>query len=397
MFSNLVISRIESLHIYVCMLKEKIFAYSDGEAVILKEAMSPGVIRAFKESSIDFAKGEPSATADHQAADAGPEFRDLKSGIMTCQKEGRNCKDEVLEKNMKAFWADFSIWLRTNESMGSSNRAPPTSAYKEKVQHGLNMMCYVMQNGYMSPKKTRDGFLITGQHVVEPPRFPIPGYEDATIDFDKIMSKCYQDIDVTTKMSVREKVPLLVNIIRDTGRLKLADYRDCGILPVLEKGGFTINNRDDSVLWQQHSCVLTHDNTQEEWTHYKDGKDPALEASKKARESERAKLTKLISSNEKKVHKKATQNAEKLRVSRLQGDELSEHKRLEKQRLSDNKTTKALKRQRELQVLEDAKRKLDDLDNNQEARNVRPRLDDGGDEGEDDMNDEMEEGIDDNE
>lgn len=356
--------------------------------------MDRDVIQAFKEANIEMAKGEPSATADHQACDVSPEFRDLTKGIQTCQNQKRECKNEVLEKNMKIFWADFVTYLNTSEELGSIRKMGPTKVYKDKVQYGLNILTYVFQNcGYCCPKKTRDGFQDCGQHVTRPPRFPIPGFEEATVDFDLILSKCYKQVDQETRTAVRDNVPLLVNLIRQAGRLKMCDFRDCGLIELLERKGFTIKDRDDSVLWQQHSCLLTHDNTQGEWSRYKAGQDPAFLQARRDEEATRKKLTKLLEKNEVKVRKQvealAHKSAEKVRVSELSSADKRLYKISENARKESNRQEKAAKQQAKSAQLEEAKRTLLAMNGNEAAiRDVRQRLDDSEEDREEDSDEE---------
>ena len=210
------------------------------------ESVTPAVVQAFRDGSIEFAKGVMSGTSGHQAADVSDEFRDLHKGIEAVIKRQQDCTNQVLSLGMNTYWQGFAHFVNSDSSIDDA--VILSSPQKIKTLNGLEILTWVMQNGgYCTPDKARQGFVRCGQHIIDKPLYPILGFEDATVDFDRILGKCYRDFSNETIAVIKGHVPELVRICRCNGKLTQKDLVDIGLYQRLVDEGFQIINRDNMV------------------------------------------------------------------------------------------------------------------------------------------------------
>jgi hypothetical protein len=327
-------------------LQFKTLVTSDGEAVILWQSIDPEVVSAFKENQSDLGKGGPSATAVQQPCDVSTEFEDLKAGVKVAIKNDTDVTNEVLKEALKKYWFDLDIYLKSICTSYSENPKPLPSSMKDKIFRGLEIIVYVMQNGYMTPSKARQGFTRVGFHTTERLEDPILGYENSTVDFDIIMRQCYKAISTETVAYIKLHAPELIRCFHVKGKLKRADYEAVGIWQRLENENFIVLNRDDKVIWQQHAQLMTHNETVAIWTQYRLGRDPitlaanaaiaaATRAAEKLTEANLKAAQRIINAKAKADAKKNEKELERIRVASLTGNDKVEHE----QTVTRNKIT----------------------------------------------------------
>lgn len=288
------------------------------------------------------AKSGPSATSVEQPCDVSTEFLDLKKGVAKVIKFGTNVTNEVLQEGLKKYWVDLDVYLKTISVQYAQAPKPVATAMKEKLGRGFEIIVFVLQNGYMSPSKARQGFTKVGFHTTEKIDDPIFGYENSTVDFDKIMSHCYKDIPKETVALIKINAPELIRRFQVNGKLVSDDYKDVGVWQRLTDENFTMVPRDDKVIWQQHAQLMTHDRTVGEWSAYRLGRDPetlaaaalaaaATKAEEKRVETNMRAAHRVVDANAKAETKAIERQIEKARVANLTGNEKAEHSELMRQ------------------------------------------------------------------
>ena len=73
-----------------------------------------------------------------------------------------------------------------------------------------------------------------------------------------MMHQCYSDISKAQLQLMKEQAPMLVDIIKQEGRITYQQLLDAGIQP-----GTTTINRDDLTHLRHWSEIITHEKTRE--------------------------------------------------------------------------------------------------------------------------------------
>jgi hypothetical protein len=166
---------------------------TDGEAIILNQAFEESVILAFVNALIDYLKLGPSTTSIHQANDVASTFKDMKKGIVTITKSPTKLiSNPTLHMKLSLSFED----LKKDFVM-----VDISSAYKEKIIQGVLKIIHLMKAGYVTGEKMIRGFIDCGQHVADAVRG-----EARTVDYDKIMSKCMQDISSEHALELKSHI-----------------------------------------------------------------------------------------------------------------------------------------------------------------------------------------------
>ena len=248
------------------------FLSSDGEAIILAQAMDNEVIADFASKHIDYAKGPPSCTASHQAADRQSVFKDAKLAVRK-QIEMEKAFDnqpfvDELTKAFNSLCTKFDIVI--------------PAAYKKKLIFGAQHIVDALQNKAMTPEKVRKGYTICGQHLrgnakcLALARYP--SFQDSTVDFDAIMRECYSDISPVEFETMIAGIPQMVELIRQ-GKSPTDTFMDQ--LGIKRLGVEFHVDREDKVLWQQHALMITSRDSQDKFRDYLDDKNPETIARRK--------------------------------------------------------------------------------------------------------------------
>jgi len=347
---------------------------SDGEATILWESIDPEVTEGFSNANASMNKSGPSATTMEQACDAGTEFKDLKRGVLKVQEDEVDTRNDILRNGLKAYWKDWDLDMKANFPLYNSNPTPLSKGERDKIQLGLEVIVYVMQNdGYTTPQKSRQGFKLCGMHTNEVLDNPILGYENSSIDFDRIMAHCYQLIDIDTIDFIKLNVPELIPIMRQNGKLIRKDYENVGIYQRLVAKGFTMLERDDKVIWQQHAQSMSNPNNLAVLTAYKAGRDPVelarqreierdIRARQKLIDDELIAAQKLILQDDRINAKREAVATEKRRISLLSREELSEHRAAQKALKVERAATSLTEKLDKQRRVGEAKAKIANLD-----------------------------------
>ena len=347
------------------MLQRKSAVISDGEAVILWQTIDPEVVAAFKaEGELIMAKSGPSATSVEQPCDVGTEFKDLKAGVKTQQKREQDTTNEILHAGLESYWKN---WLIEMKRISAAEFVLPSSVFREKVYHVLSTVTYVMQNGYMTPAKSKQAFIDVGAHSTKPVSNPIFGFDNATVDFDLMLNGMYKNLTPETSHFIRLHTPELVRNIRTNGKLQIADYKRVGIYQRLISEGFTIIDRDENVIWQQHAQIMNHEDNIEEWTGYRRDRDPVAIANREVARKQSEKDRKLIAATELKEIVRLQRIAESARVKALRGEEKVAYDAKKASDKLEAKSKKDNKDAEKKRTIEDAKLRQE------EARDVRVR------------------------
>lgn len=132
------------------------FLNTDGEAIIMNQAFDDEVIKEFADAEIDYMKGAPSGTSQHQPADVSSNFRDVKTGMRTVIKEKVNTYNKTLHDNLQTYFREFGQEYPT---------ITVSQSFKTKAIVGLEKLSYVLKGKYFTADKMIKGFLDCGQHV----------------------------------------------------------------------------------------------------------------------------------------------------------------------------------------------------------------------------------------
>ena len=137
--------------------------------------------------------------------------------------------------------------------------------WKKKVVVGCLKIVQVMKNSTALNSETiKNGFICCGQHKIVERDTVVPteqvnrGLAYSTVDVDVVLDQCLLDIKVPDKEKMKAKLPDFVAIMKERGRITDKELDDAEIvkLPLVEH-----INRDELVLWRQHSLLLTHEDT----------------------------------------------------------------------------------------------------------------------------------------
>jgi hypothetical protein len=220
------------------------FTYTDGEAIILNQAMEEDVLAAFDTNLITDAKGPPMRTKDHQDLDNTTEFRDVKTGMRTVSRRQMDYSNPFLESNFKEY---FKVLRAEYPSQNVVSYE-----MQKKLTVALMQLVFVMQSKYHTPVKIREGFVKTGNHV---PTADVHKGE-SSVDFAVIMSKTKASITREEEEHLYACKPLVVAEFMREGRASDAFLDSIGVAK-----DFHGKSRDDLVLSRQDAQILTHAST----------------------------------------------------------------------------------------------------------------------------------------
>lgn len=322
--------------------------------------MNEDLMQQIRQFDINMLKGPPSATEAQQSADASTEFCNIKQGVAMVARNETNVFNNLLRSQLAS-----EFWPLLGSKLHEHGKEAPTAEFKEKANHGLETIVYVMTNkGYCTSGQVKDAFYRTGQNVRNPDdlsgRNPVLGFEKATLDADIILGKCYKGLGEETTQFLKEHMPELIPIARLNGKFSKKDFEDIGIIDRLEAEGHVMVDRWDNVLWQQHACILSHESIGRAYSEYKHGRDPAniaeakvVAAEEKVQQKELKGAEKLLAAATIAQEKKEAKAFNAAKVAQMSPEEKQQYKT----QVADQKATnKRVKEQKEAQK----KQKLDD-------------------------------------
>ena len=100
---------------------------------------------------------------------------------------------------------------------------------------------------------------------------------------------------------------------------------------------FAMVDRDEKVIWQKHTCCMTHPAVAVEWTQYKDGCHPAIVALEASRKKALVAAQALINKEKRKKDSKAQKATEQKRIQGLSGPERELYNEPKKARTEANR------------------------------------------------------------
>jgi hypothetical protein len=328
------------------------FYYQDGEANVLKSLMTDATHQeAFKQANIIPCKGPPSLTCYHQSNDVQTTFCDLKKGVVTATKEGKDVTNETLRINLAKAFDDLE------QKFGSSNNKLLTSYQRSKIVHACEVISWCMcNNGYVTQEKIKRGYRVTGQHRPVPGSTPddssfkfstfnvdAPDLDLATVDFELVMSKCTTPRSSAEYETLVRNVPAMVAKIRAEGRATDAYMDELGI-PKLPEGQHV--DRDGKVLCQQHAQVLL-EHAVKRFVDYNLLKHQMTDPVQKQKHKELEDARRLLAQEEKRRMKEEQK--------RIERENAAEAKRLENERIAamtDHERDEYKRKKKEAKALE---------------------------------------------
>lgn len=292
----------------------RLFFSTDGESIILKEALHPDVLKAFKDAYIDYMKGGPSATSHLQPLDVSANFRDVKTGVKQETLKRSTNEDSVLRSSMQTFFSDFSKEFPD---------VTISSDLKRKILNALQKFTSVLRGKYFTPAKMRQGFIDCGQSVENPAQ-----HGGLTVSVSKILDcvSDYKTLSVEDKERFMKLVPPACAEFRLHGEVtnEFLDKIGC------PKDKDT-KDRDKFPLHRRDATLITHVDSIRAYQEYNEArkiaKDPETKKKLAEVKAQVAILAKEMKEKEKKdaaEEKKAEQNAEKERRKNMSVQERNE-------------------------------------------------------------------------
>lgn len=317
--------------------------YTDGEAIILNEVMTPDVLDAFAKHKQSQGKGAPSLSRLHQDLDNTTEFRDCKAGLRTVAKWRVDVSNPTLQRKLKMYF---------NNLDAKFSGSKPSSNLERKLTQALLQLVTVMQSGYHTVDKMKKGWVRTGNHL--PGSDPANG--DITVDYATIMSKSRANVTDEQLDHMLAKKPQVIAEFMRAGRVTDAFLDGLGIVK-----DFHGKSRDDLVLCRQDAQLLTHAATVERIEAQKKQREledsPAykdftkrLSAAEKDIARKAKALVKSVDAAKKKEETKAAKDAEKARWATLTKAQQAAEKAQQKAQKSAEKAEKDAKAQRDFET-----------------------------------------------
>jgi hypothetical protein len=193
-----------------------------------------------------------STTPHNNFLDASDAFRGLKAGVKTAIKVLKDVHSDLLEKNLKAYFAKMKV---------KYPHAVLTSEFIEKTIHAIMVVKWVNTNGgYVTPDKIAIGAQRTGQQVAseEEVERTIVGCEDSTVNTEKIIRLCTTDIPNEEMDKIFLNANELIDETRRQGRCpdNLMDTLDIFKLPDGQN-----QYRDNRSFFKSSCCVVNCEDT----------------------------------------------------------------------------------------------------------------------------------------
>jgi hypothetical protein len=222
------------------------FFSTDGERIILKQALQDEVFSAFNQANIIYARVPAATTAIHQANDRSMFFRKIKATLKSRSKlrKIRNCHvmNELLASEIETKLKYDTL----------------TAGLKRTIKKSILLVEQVFGR-CLDRFEVSKSFEVCGQHVFNRPDETAP-----TCDSRKIMQQCYNYMEVTheQKTNMMQHVDFFVQSMKDKGFLSWEDLEEKNICNIngMNREGFSMT---------RHACeIVTNENIrrrQKQW------------------------------------------------------------------------------------------------------------------------------------
>lgn len=222
------------------------FLTSDGEAVIMNQALDDEIQDLLSEAKIIWAKLPASTTSVHQPCDRAQTFKSLKSCCTneTFLASARNVdqRDDMLANEIRA--AAAAIKLVDNKKL--------PSGFIDRLVRGcllVEKMCEVaMKKGDITRSFVKCGHHVPSDKQLKAPEGELP----VTISPTIIMRQCHAPISDEQMQNMLNHLPFFSDKMRDDGRIAWADMDDKGIAPDQD-----VENRENLVLSRRACEIIT--------------------------------------------------------------------------------------------------------------------------------------------
>ena len=316
------------------------FFSTDGEAIILNEAMDESVLSAFQLASIDYMKGPPSCTSRHQPLDVASTFRDVKAGVRQVTAKLIPYTKKELSDSLEIYFQHFKEKYPSIEL---------NSEWKLKAIMGLQKLHYVLINKYLTPAKMAAGFTKCGQHVVTNNSSSNDG---STVCFDTIMRQSFYELTAEEKNLLISCKDQVVEQFRSTGRVT-NEFLDSLDIPKCPEAA----NRDELILSRQDVQLITHEDSVTRFLAMRARNDPSVKDLEK-RKADAEKRLQTIRKERQKQQERDQKKAEKQLLSEQEKVRRQSLTKLQRQQEAANKKTiaqnkKALKEQEKFRKIEE--------------------------------------------
>lgn len=326
------------------------FFNSDGEAIILHQALDAEVLQAFADVGVDYMKGGPSTTSQHQPLDVSTVFRDAKAYLKKDLNRRVIVVNQTLSDALDAFFED----LRNHFSVPSTSSSPcepivVNSGYKSLLCQGIIRVCRILSNKAVTSDKIAQGFAICGHHVEATPEHA------GTVSYDRIMRQIIRDCeDDHDQQEVLESLKThfneCVEYAQQHGHLSNEFLDQQGLCQQDPQ----YLNRENLTLCRQDAQIITHVDSIKRIQDYKKKRSPeylASEAEKQRAKAvlqqagkERAKEAKKLADKEEEIRRKQsmTKRQRDEEVAAVKATNAAKKARLAEEKLKREQDAKAL-------------------------------------------------------
>lgn len=221
------------------------------------------VLQELADIGVDYMKGGPSTTSQHQPLDVCTIFRDTKAYVRKDIDRRPKIKNNTLEANLRAFFNNlrdhFAARVSRLSTSSSSNTTDATfeitASYKDLLIFGVIRLCDVLRNQAVTADKMRQGFSICGQHVESESN---DEQQLNTVSYERIMRQINKDCENDAERQIiladlRDKFGQVVEYAQQHGHVSNAFLDE---IDVARTPDFV--DRDDLVLHRQDAQIITH-------------------------------------------------------------------------------------------------------------------------------------------
>jgi hypothetical protein len=227
-----------------------IFLTIDGELVILKELMSEEVQEKLRETVTILLKVGAGHTAVAQALDIGLIFRAIKAALKLLSKTMQRVDNKLVSDQLRIALQSLCNKFHIELSAGK----------RKQIIHSVLSVLHCMQNGGLTVDKMKQSFAMAGQHVERSPGDKI----SSTVDYEKIMRRCYGTITDEFLRTFAQQVLGLVYSVREMGNGQLTEeeLEAAGVPPLPTE---LYDYRHVLCLNRRRGTVLTSPKIVQEW------------------------------------------------------------------------------------------------------------------------------------
>jgi len=296
---------------------------------------------------VDVVKGAPSSTSRHQSCDVSANFRDWKTGMAKAQENGRNTKSPTLERNIRAFLQSFleQPWHAPDYTLPQD--------FTAKLINAVEKIVYVHRAKYVTPEKSAEGFIRTGQHIREAD----PAKGECTVSYPLIMGKTMAACSEDELQLMKDVKPQVIAEALRCGRITNDFLDTMGVVSAPDA-----TQRDNLTLCRQDTQLITHVDTIARFAEKQAAKEKRKDPKQAVLEVTKNKAQRLIDKHQATQQRQEEREAAKLLESQRRAQLTPQQRRLEDAvRAADNAAAAVAKKAAKDNALQQARELLSDV------------------------------------